>query len=425
MNPTATASPEDDRTARRGVAADDVAAYSRQVAQTLTPWSQQVETWERSGSLPPQVFADLGAAGLFRTRWAHGRTGGVPLALALARECAKVNAGLALGVTLHSETFLSTLSRLARTERQREILAQSLRGDQIGCFALTEPGGGSDIAGITTRADRDGGGWTISGTKCFISNADTATQGVVVAQTDLDGRGGLSLFLVPLTEPVARVSGIIETSGVRSCATTIITLDGALPGDALLGRAGAGMTYVHQALQLERLMIAAQLVEVAGRALRLALEYARSRVTFEKRLLDHSVLSHRLADCRTELWAAESFLRQTAERVAAGLAVSHEVAALKLFCSTTAGTIVDECMQALGGRGYSAPYQLERCWRDFRVARWGAGSDEMMRELVAGTFRRPDPEAAEWCRRAEQELFAPLAPAPPGAENADGQWGAA
>ncbi len=374
---------------------DERAQELRRIVRTaLAGYLDTVYQWEEAGRLPREVFRTLGGHGAFRIRWEGGRTGGLDLAVVLAEETAAVSSGLGLAVTLHSEAFITLVQWLGRPAHE-DLLQAALDGDAIGCFAVTEPTGGSDIESVGSTVERtSSSGWHLTGRKRFISNAATATHALVLARgPDLPPGRNLCLVVVPLAGPGVEVTGSYPKLGGDDCDASEVLFDVDLAGDAVLGRPGLGLVYVMKALQQERIAVSAQLVAATRASLRLAVAYMRRRTQFGRRLIDHQALRHRVADATSRLWAAESFLAAVVQAAVAGRDVGHQSAALKLFCAEVAGEVVDEAMQFVGGRGYTSNYPFERVWRDVRLARIGAGTDEIMRELVANSADRADRSA--------------------------------
>lgn len=368
-------------------------AFRERLRAALAPWEDLAEDWEVDGHLPREIFAVLGEAGVFRDRWAPGRTGGLPFAVVIAEETARVSYGLGLAVTLHSEVFTGLLSRLARSPEQIVLRDQALAGHAIGCFAITEPTGGSDVAAVRTRARRTSDGWELHGEKRYTSNAGRASHVALLANLEgFPANRDLGLFVVPLDAPGVEITGFYPKVGTNSCDAAHVVLQTRVGPDALLGTPGLGLLYVMQSLELERIAVSAQLVLASRTAVRLAVGYLRRREQFSRRLSEMQALRHRLADMTARVWAAESFLAGVVLAALDGRDVSHETAALKLTCASTAAFSVDESLQMFGGRGYTANYPLERMWRDVRLARIGAGTDEVMRELIASAVDRPDAE---------------------------------
>ena len=363
----------------------------------------EVDRWERDGHLPRAVLAGLGEADVFRRRWAAGAEEGLPLLAAVSEETSAVCSGLALAVLGHCEIFTGALAWLADTPGQQALLADALGGRALGCFAATEEHGGSDLAGVRTVATpRPGGGWRLTGAKRYVSNLGGATHAVVLARVAGRPRSSdLALLLLPLDAPGVEVTGFFPTVGLRSCDVGAMRIDTELQPDALLGAPGLGLAYASRLLQFERIAICVQLVAGAGRALRLAAAYARRRETGGVRLLDRQAVRHRLAGHQAELWAVEGALRAVLEDAAAGLAVSHRVAGLKLVATRMAEEVTDGCLQVFGARGYTTNFPLERWWRDTRLARIGGGADEVMSDAVASFLDRRAPVEDETLDRLE------------------------
>jgi alkylation response protein AidB-like acyl-CoA dehydrogenase len=374
------------------------------LVDVVKAWGDDAGTrWEAERRLPASVFTSLGEAGFFRQRWAAGTRQGLAEAAVLAEILSLVSGGVALGVGLHCEVFTGLLHALSRSDHQREMLSRALDGEIIGCFASTEQYAGSDVAALRCTARREGDGWHLTGEKRFTSNLVTATHAVVLARVaDGDTLGTPAAFVVPLDEPGARVVGVFATMGLRSCPTGQLDLDIDLPGDALLGRPVSSLLHVKQALQRERLGAAVQTVTAARLACRLTAAFARSRELGDAPLIRNASVRQRLAESATRLLAAEALLDSVMTDALAGRDVTRQTAALKLFAAAVANFVVDEAIQVLGGRGYLDHFPLERMLRDVRVARIGGGTDEVMRDIVAGRFDRPDRLFDDWIHRLEE-----------------------
>ena len=378
--------------------------FRERVREVTARWSEEtVDGWEAAGHLPREVFAELGEAGLFRERWEAGRVEGLPLALVLAEELALVAGGLGLPATIHGEVFLGALERLAESDWQRSVLDDALDGRAVGCFASTEPHGGSDLTAIRTSIARREGKLRLSGEKRYTTNAGTGTHVIVLCRSeDHEEDRDSCLVLLPLDHPGVEVVGFFPKVGVRSSDLAALRFDAELDDEMLICKPGTGLIHATRSLQLERIAAAAQLNMAARSSLGLALSFARAREIQGARMIDLGSIRHRLADARAELWAAEALLHGVVSAALAGRDVSHQTAGAKLFCARTAGRVIDECLQVLGGRGYTENYPLERYWRDARLARIGGGSDEVMRELIAAGLDNPSPEYDEWTQRLDE-----------------------
>jgi len=381
----------------------DVADYRRRVHETVSSWGSAPDRWEREQRLPSALFAQLGTEGLFRERWASGVGPGLPHGLALVDELGRVSSGAALGVMTHGEVFVGALVRLARTASQLELLERALAGDAIGCFAVTEHHGGSDLAALRTTATPTGHGWRIRGGKRFVSNASTATHALVAARsTEARPDRDLCLFVVPLDGGVV-TEAVHEKVGVKACQMADLRFDTAVGTDALLGVQGAALLYLNRLLELERVSIAWQLLVASRSALGLAAAFARRRVVGAAPLIDKQAVRHRLADAQAALWPLEAMFAHVAGMIIGGGSAARETAALKLACAQAAGRILDDCLQIFGGRGCITSFPLERWWRDVRVARIGGGADEVMREMVGAAFSRPDRVYDPWLASLEPD----------------------
>jgi alkylation response protein AidB-like acyl-CoA dehydrogenase len=350
-----------------------------------------IDEWERDGHVHRTLFEALGAAGCFEERWEQGRVDGLPYAVVLAEETSRISGGVALAVSLHSEIFLGALARLAANDFQRDLHTRALRGDAIGCLASTEPAGGSDLLGLRTSLTRTSDGWHLKGDKRYISNAGCADHALVVARdpTRPPARS-VCLVVIPLDFPGVEVVGFFDKLGIKACDAAHLRFDAAVPQEMLLGSAGAGFFYVSSLLQHERITISAGLLAVARICLAIAVAFARQRTNGDGTLIERQALRHRFADAKTATWAGEAMLASVISAARAGRNVSHETAALKLYCANTAGHVIDECLQILGGRGYTTNFPIERYWRDSRLARIGGGTDEVMREVIGTAVDRPD-----------------------------------
>lgn len=362
--------------------------------------ADSVASWERSGHVPRECVAHLARHGIFRARWEPGAEGGLSSLVTLSQETCACSSGLALAVMGHSEMFIGALTWLASSDAQRALRQDALDGRAVGCFAATEPQGGSDLAGIRATATSVAGGWRLRGCKRYITNVGSASHVLVLARTAAATHpGDLSLFIVPLATPGVTIDGFFGAVGIPACDIGQVTFDAELPSGALLGRPGLGLLYASYLLGFERISICAQLLASAQATLRLAVAYARRRSVGGSRILDRQVIRHRLADCQAELWNLESRLGELTTRATELRSVpARETAAFKLTAGETVGRIVDSCMQVFGARGAITNFPIERIWRDTRLARLGGGTDEVLAELVASGLDRPDPHAEDLLR---------------------------
>jgi acyl-CoA dehydrogenase len=267
------------------------------------------------------------------------------------------------------------------------LLGPALRGDTAACVALTEPEAGSDLAAIRTRATRDQGGWRLTGSKQFISNAETSDFILTLAVTDPDAglRDRFTVFVVERQNPGLHVTGRFRKLGWHGYHISSFSLDDCkVPDSHVLGEVGRGFEVMMTSVNTQRLFIAARCVGAAAELLRLATGYATERRTFGRRLGDHQAIQFMLADMDVEITAGRLLVRQGAWLAETG-SPEFRIAAsrAKLFASEMAGRAADATIQIFGGSGYMADLPVERMYHDLRGYRIGEGSSEMQRIQIA------------------------------------------
>jgi alkylation response protein AidB-like acyl-CoA dehydrogenase len=260
----------------------------------------------------------------------------------------------------------------------------ALRGERIFCLGITEPDAGSDVAAITTSATKVDGGWLINGRKTFITNGRRAHVMTLVARTDRGGgHHALSLFVVDSDTPGFEVERTLDKLGMHSSDTAEISFtDMFVPDDALLGVEGDGFYNISWELQGERLAGAAGTIAGARRTFETALDYAKERRTFGRPIGKHQAVRHALAEMATEIEAAQQMVYLAAWKVNRGEYPVREISMAKLLTGEVAWRTSDRALQIFGGAGYAKGSAIERAWRDSRLIRIGAGTDEVMREVI-------------------------------------------
>jgi len=344
--------------------------------------------WEQQGWIPDPVVAKLGELGLFGMLVPEefGGTGSDYVAYALAIE--EVAAGCASSATLMSvQNGLGCGSVLAwgTDEQKRKWLPELASGRTIACFCLTEPQAGSEANNLKTRAVERDGGWIIDGTKQFISNAQRAKLAVVFAVTDPElGKKGLSAFLIP-TETIGYHPQKPESKmGLRALDTCAVNFEKCAVGaEALLGPRGKGLAIALSNLEGGRIGIAAQAVGIARAALEAATAYAKDRVQFGKKLIEHPSIANMLADMVTQVHAAHLLVLHAARLRNAGLPCLSEASQAKLFASEMAEQVCSKAIQVHGGYGYIEDFPVERHYRDARITQIYEGTSEIQRMLIA------------------------------------------
>jgi acyl-CoA dehydrogenase len=371
---------------------DEVRARARSLATALHPFEIQVEDAGDAvpASLEREIVAACLASGLFAPNMPV-ELGGAGLSLT---EQIIVEEELG-GVTNWLWAALwrppNVLVHATPAQRDRYVLPYT-RGEARGCYAITEPGAGSDVSNLQTVARRDGDGWRISGEKWFVTGGDVARFVLVVAMTDSDRERVPTIFFVERDASGMAWGRHPKFTNHALYGHPELTLADVRvgPGD-VLGEVGAGITLTHDWFREERLMIAARCVGAARRCLDLAHAWSRERRAFGHPIGEYQGIQWLLADSATELAAARALLYQTVAAVESGLdpKVAHGQAAMvKLFASEMVGRVADRAVQMFGGRGYMRDNPVERLWRDTRIDRIWEGTSEMQRLIVARALDR-------------------------------------
>jgi alkylation response protein AidB-like acyl-CoA dehydrogenase len=275
------------------------------------------------------------------------------------------------------------------TEEQKRQWAQpAIRGEKILCLGITEPDAGSDVAGIKTRAVKDGDEYVINGSKTYITNGHRADVIVLVTKTDPDiGYDGFTLFLVPMDAPGVIREKKLEKMGMHASDTALLAFqDVRVPESAVLGEVGRGFYHIMWELQGERMISAAGCVAGAQKCFEHTLAYAKEREAFGKAIGHFQVIRHKFAEMATKIESARQLVYVTAWRFANGEYPVREISMAKLHSARVACEVADECIQIHGGAGYMREYNVERVWRDMRLNRIGAGTDEIMLEVIGRSY---------------------------------------
>ncbi|GIK76775.1 MAG: acyl-CoA dehydrogenase [Actinomycetes bacterium] len=369
-------------------------SMKRWVLDELAP---HAEEWEET-VWPDSVLhrmAELGYVGLCFPEEYGGQGGDYFYSLVRA-ECLSYagSGGLGMGLAVHTDMVLPPIELLGTEEQKRRYLVPGIKGEKIACLGITEPGAGSDVAGIRTTARRDGDEYVINGSKTFITNGARADFILLVTKTDPDaGHDGVTLFLVDLKgddgEPVPgfTVARTLEKLGMHASDTAELAFeDVRVPAANILGEEGKGFYHISWELQGERLVAAAGSVAGAERLFEKTLEYAKGREAFGRPIGRFQAIRHKFAEMATKIEAAKQLTYATAWRFNNGEYPVREITATKLFTSRVACEVADECIQIHGGYGYMKEYGIERAFRDVRLNRIGAGTDEIMLEVIGRSY---------------------------------------
>jgi alkylation response protein AidB-like acyl-CoA dehydrogenase len=360
------------------------------VAQRLAPL---VADAERNRRFPREAIGELGRAGLLRERWDGGTHGDLPKSAVVAEELGRAGlGGVGVGISLHLEAAVGTLRRFGRSRYAKEILDGALDGRYVCCVATSEQHAGSDLSSIATEMGPQQGKWRVTGTKWFVSPGPAAD----VVLTLCLGPEGPAVVLVP--REAATVVKRLETAGMRGLETARLRIDAVVDDDAVLARPGLGLPAITFGLFHERLAIAAQILGSLDLVLTLTVTQLHRKRQFGAPLFDHQALRLRIADLVARTRLAQRGVHAAVRDLADGNAVSmREVAGMKVTAAQLGEEVISECLHVFGGRGYvEDETPMARLWRDLRIGRLGAGSDEMMWELVAGDLRTDGQVYERW-----------------------------
>ena len=379
----------------------------RFVIKELQP---HAEEWEET-TFPDWVFArmgELGFLGLDKPVQYGGQGGDYYSSLVLAEEITHAHSGgLAMGLAVQTDMAMPPILAFGTEEQKQEWAAPAIRGEKILCLGITEPDAGSDVSGIKTRAVRDGDEYVINGSKTYITNGHRAHVIVLVTKTDPDaGRRptrtasdeakldaerspyeGFTLFLVPMDAPGVIREKRLKKLGMHASDTALLAFqDVRVPASAVLGQVGKGFYHIMWELQGERLIGAAGCVAGAQHVFDRTLQYAKERKAFGRSIGHFQVTRHKFAEMATKIETARQLVYTTAWRFQNGEYPVREISMAKLHAARIAVEVADECIQIHGGAGYMVEYGIERVWRDMRLNRIGAGTDEIMLDVIGRSY---------------------------------------
>jgi acyl-CoA dehydrogenase len=348
--------------------------------------------WEEDGRTPREVLRKLGAAGLLGLRFEGAYGGGDADALTnlvFAEALSQSTfGGFVITVLVHTDMASPHLHHAGTPAQKARWMPGITAGTTVTAVAVTEPGAGSDVAGLRTTATRsaDGSEWVLNGTKLFITNGVHADLVFVAARTG-SARHAISMFAVEKGTPGFTVGRALDKTGWRSSDTAeLVFADCRVPADHLLGEEHRGFQAVMKNFQTERIALAAMAVGHATQALRVTLEHVHDRHVFGVRLFDMQVVRQRLAMLDARVRAARAFMYHCAWRVTQGDDVVQEVSMLKALTGELVNDVVQTCQQFHGGMGYMRGTVIERLWRDARILAIGGGATEVMLDEAAKRY---------------------------------------
>ena len=359
------------------------------VEKEVTP---HVGAWEDAGQIPRAFWRRLGELGLLGLEFPteYGGGGGDFLSsVVLGEEMARCRSGgVAFSVLVHTDMSSPWLTRYGTPAQKAKYLPGIVRGETVCALGITEPGAGSDMAALTTRAERQGDHYRLTGNKIFITNGVYGDLYFVAART---GAGtaerrhdGISMFLVERGRPGFTVSRKLDKMGMRASDTAELAFhDCPVPAENLLGVEGRGFQQLATGLQRERIMAAVLALSGASQALEDTIAYLGQRVAFGEPLAARQALRHRVADLATQLEAARRLVYHAATLYTAGEECVTEVSMAKLFATEVANRVAYEAVQMHGGYGYMREFPVEGFFRDVRLWTIASGTSEVMREIIA------------------------------------------
>ena len=370
---------------------DDLNAIRQQtrrfVEERVVPFGDE---WEASGQVPRDVIEEMGKIGFFglRVPEEYGGVGFGPLATAVyAEELGRSTfGGFAITALVHSDLAMPYLSNFGSDEQKKRWLPAMVDGEILTAIAVTEPDAGSDVAGIRTRAVRDGDGWRINGSKMFITNGGTANLVFVAVKTNPEVKGsrGISILAVPKETDGFKVSRALPKMGWHSSDTAELSFEDCwIPEDHLIGEENRGFYYIMTNFQHERLTISAQAIGEASKAIELTLEHVKQRKAFGKPLFEKQAIRQRLAMAAARVEAARQLVYHTAWLMEQGQDAIKEVSMAKALVGELVNDVLYECVQFHGGMGFIAETAVERMYRDVRIHSIGGGATEVMLDEVA------------------------------------------
>ncbi|MBT3703333.1 MAG: acyl-CoA dehydrogenase [Alphaproteobacteria bacterium] len=348
------------------------------------------DEWEKIGKVPREVFTKMGELGFLGLRYGE-QYGGSELdtvaTAVLAEELGRSTfSGFAISVLVHTDMASPHLNNAGNDDQRAKYMPGIITGETVTAVAVTEPDAGSDVAGIKTRAIKDGDDWVLNGSKMFITNGVHGDVYFVAAKTDPDVKGsrGITIFIVEKDTPGFTVGRALDKMGWRCSDTAELIFDNCrVPAENILGEVNRGFYAIMQNFQNERTVIGAMAIGESQKALDLTLEYVKDRKAFGATLWDKQAIRQRLAMRQAEVEAGRQLVYHAAWMDAQGLDCVVEVSAVKAYCGELVNKVMYDCLQFHGGSGYLRETPIERMTRDARVQSIGGGATEVMLEEIA------------------------------------------
>lgn len=347
-----------------------------------------IDKWEKTGTIDRFIWKKFGEMGYFGLNSSE-EYGGLNLdifyTVIFLEELQKVNSGgFAAAMWAHSYLAMTHVEKEGDSKIKEVYLTPSINGEKIGCLCITEPFGGSDVAGMRTTAVKKGDTYIINGSKTFITNGVYSDYLVVAAKTDLSSRNkGMSIFMID-RDTVGVSATKLDKLGWRASDTAEIAFDNVvIPACNLMGEEGKGFSYIMNHFALERLVMGINAHARAEFALEYAIHYMSERHAFGKTLNKFQALRHKIADMASEVEMCKEFNYSIAKRLKEGQYIVKEASMSKLLSTKMADSVINDCLQLLGGYGFMEDYPMARLLRDSRIGQIGGGTSEILREIIA------------------------------------------
>ena len=347
-----------------------------------------LQAWEDAGEIPRELHLAAAKAGLLGVSFPEevgGQGGGLLDSVALQEAFFEAggSSGLAAGL-FTGGIALPHIAAHGTPDQVDAFVQPTLAGEKIGSLAVTEPGGGSDVAGIRTTAVRDGDSYVVNGSKTFITSGVRADFVTTAVRTGGPGHGGVSLLVIEKGTPGFTVDRALSKMGWHCSDTAELSfLDARVPAANLVGEENSGFYLIAEQFVVERIALAVHAYGIAARSLGLAVAYTRERETFGKPLIANQVVRHKLVEMHRQVEVARTYTRHVAERHEAGDSVIAEACLAKQTAVETCTYVVDQAVQLFGGTGYMHGTEVERHYRDARILGIGGGATEVLTDLSA------------------------------------------
>jgi acyl-CoA dehydrogenase len=355
----------------------------RFVAREIEPYASE---WDEAGEFPRELYAKAAGIGLLALGFPED-VGGVPvdqfMKIVVSQELARAGAG-GISASLMSHTIGSPpIAHAARPEVRARVLPEILSGQKISALAITEPGGGSDVANLRTKARREADHYVVNGEKIFITSGMRADYLTVAVRTGGEGASGISLLLIEGDTPGLSRTKLKKMGWWASDTATLHFDDCRVQAENLLGEEGQGFKLIMRNFNSERMGMAASCTAYARICLEEAIAYAKERKTFGKPIAQHQVIRHKLVDMAQRVAASQAMLELLAWRLGQGESPVAEICMMKNQATQTMAFCASEAVQIFGGAGYMRGVKVERIYREVKVNAIGGGTEEIMKDLAS------------------------------------------